>query len=785
MRRMSRLLTRRDGVLRAAVAPAVESLESRTLLSISLDSGVLTVMGTAGRDKITFSLKPGDSSTLVATCNSQRAQYPVSSITQIQAYGARGGDSISASTLSIPVAFHGGAGADTLAGGSANDSLWGGGGNDVLMGGAGNNALYGEAGDDRILGGSGTDTIVGGGGHDIINSGGGSNESISSTNPADVNAGAGAVFEPLYRPAATGAAPLTTFQFGAVGLVPSQIRTAYDLRYKALGTKGEGQTIYIVDAFTGANVLGDLNVFSAQFGLPLMNSSNFQIVNANDGGFSPAVDSGWAGEIALDVQWAHAIAPKAKIVLVQADTALPPDMLRAVQLAAQMSENSGGGVVSMSFGGPEVVTSPLDPKIAITDPFIPNFEAVFKSSPKTTFVAAAGDTPGVSYPATSPNVLGVGGTLLNVDSDGNRIPENDPSLQETAWFTDVLDGTGGGESTVFPHPDYQSPLEAAGTKFGRLSPDVGYNADPDSGVAVYNSTAVGQFAGWVPQGVGGTSAGSPQWAALIALTNGLRAQAGRSAIGSRANVGIYDVAQGDYAATFHDITVGGFPGDPLAKPPLPDQLAGVGFDLSTGWGTPRATALVSELAGSNAPFLAAGIGWSATVDNPALAGFTNLTVPAGGTGFATGSSRISTQFNFVPNIWDTTGLVVSLSSSDLYSAVPNPAVPGTYRVYGNGTVIFGAPVPPTTGTGTVTGTSMTPKTIVVTLPDGTQAVAQGNLLKFNGWITVDAQGNESIDCDFWSVDALGNKLPTSPFALAQLSVKTGEVTFGFSGNFQG
>ena len=734
---------RPESVLRAAVAPVVESLESRTLLSINLVNGVLTVVGTPGNDTITFSLKAIDSNFLRAKSNaadnSERAVYAVSDITQIQAYGLTGNDLISASGLSIPVAFYGGGNSDTLVGGAGNDTLVGGARNDLLIGNGGNNTLRGAAGDDRILGGSGNDTIDGGVGHDVINGGGGT-DIISSANPADVNAGAGILYQPLYRAASPGAVPSAVFQFGAVGLVPNQIRTAYgfgSLSDPNFTTRGRGQTIYIVDAFTGSNVLGDLNVFSAEFGLPLMDSNSFQIVNANDGGLSPAVDPLWAGEIAMDVQWAHAIAPKARIVLVQADTALPQDLFRAVQLAARMSEGSNGGVVSMSFS--------LPPE---ADPFNSHFENVFKSSPRTTFVAAAGDTTGASYPATSPNVLAVGGTLLLVD------PSGIPITDETAWQL-----TGGGTSAVYSHPSYQDSLRPNNALFNRLVPDVAYNADPESGIAVYNSTNTVGIAGWMPGGFGGTSAGAVQWAALIALTNNVRARTGQPTIGSHAIVDIYQIAQQNPSA-FNDITSGGPVG----------QIAGPGFDLSTGWGTPHATELISLLASTNAPFLATATSWSGTMYRSSLAPntsattSTNFTVPMGGTGYASGGSRINLSFTAVPNHWDTTGVIAVISATGLYRSPANAQ--GVSRVYGDGSVSFHA----------------------YTAFDGLNhlvVVPTGGSMKFNGVVTVDAQGNEHISVDFWAVDGFGQPWPTSPFQLAQLDTPQGGHHVSFKGSLKG
>jgi hypothetical protein len=298
----------------------------------------------------------------------------------------------------------------------------------------------------------------------------------------------------------------------------------------------------------------------------------------------------------------------------------------------------------------------------------------------------------------------------------------------------------------------------------RVIPDVGYNADPESGVAVYNSSPMGDITGWMPGGVGGTSAGAPQWAALIALANGARKNLAspKSSIGSSANANIYQIAQSDYAATFNDIITGG----PLLQP------AGTGFDLSTGWGTPKATALIGDLTSKTVAYLATTTSYTARMILSSSAANTNpnsqttiFTVPMGGTGLATGGSRISLSFVAVPNPFDTTGVVADIAATDLYSTVPlqNPAA-GSYRVYGSGSVNFrayeafdglgNAPVVPT-----------------------------GGPLKFEGWITVDANGNESIKCDFWAVDGNGDPWPTSPFKLAQLGQQLGGDFVSFTGSF--
>ena len=119
---------------------------------------------------------------------------------------------------------------------------------------------------------------------------------------------------------------------------------------------------------------------------------------------------------------------------------------------------------------------------------------------------------------------------------------------------------------------------------------------------------------------------------------------------------------------------------------------------------------------------------------------TNFLVPMGGTGYANGGSRINLSFTAVPDKWDTTGIVATVTATDLYRSAPNAQ--GASRVYGNGSVLFSSGI-------------------------------TGGLLKFEGWITVDAQGNEHISADFWAVDGFGNPWPTSPFKLAQLDQQLG------------
>jgi len=312
------------------------------------------------------------------------------------------------------------------------------------------------------------------------------------------------------------------------GLSPTQIRAAYNLP----STGGQG-TIAIVDAYDDPTVQSDLNVFSSQFGLPPVNSTNF--VKYRMG--RVLSDSGWALEISLDVEWAHAIAPDAKILLVEA-----PDTSTSALLAAVNYARTQANVVavSMSWGGPEFQGQT-------------SYDSYFTSSSGVSFFASSGDNGSsyVSWPASSPNVVGVGGTTLTFAGNGSV-------ASETAW-----NGSGGGISAYESEPNYQISYGIHDANGRRSVPDVSYDADPDSGVSVYDSTAYSGQTGWWQ--VGGTSAGAPQWSAIQSL--GLTAN----------NKNFYLVASSaDYHSYFRDITIG-TNGNYSASP---------GYDRVTGLGSP-------------------------------------------------------------------------------------------------------------------------------------------------------------------------------------------------------
>ncbi len=327
---------------------------------------------------------------------------------------------------------------------------------------------------------------------------------------------------------------------------PSQIRHAYG--FDQLANNGNGQTIAIVDAYDDPNAWTDLQTFDSNFGIP--DPPSFQKIYATS---KPRTNSGWALEISLDVQWAHAIAPKANIILVEAASSSLSNLLKAVDVAA-----SKANVVSMSWGGNEFSGES-------------SYDNHFNKT-GVTFVAASGDSgSGVIWPAISPYVLSVGGTTLPLDLAGNI----QTGKTETGWS-----GSGGGPSAYESEPGYQTSYRIAGGK--RTNPDVAYDADPNTGFLVYDSVPYYGQSGW--WSVGGTSAGSPQWAALIALAN-----QGRTSPLSSNNLSSspeYSAATGTaYASDYTDITSGSNGA----------YSANTGYDLVTGVGSPQANNLVPYL----------------------------------------------------------------------------------------------------------------------------------------------------------------------------------------------
>jgi subtilase family serine protease len=337
--------------------------------------------------------------------------------------------------------------------------------------------------------------------------------------------------------------------------VPSQIRHAYG--FDLIANQGAGQTIGIVDAYDDANAEADLGVFSKKFGLSACTTANGCFLKTYETSRKPAANASWAVETSLDIQWAHAIAPQAKIVLVEASTNNLSDLISSVDVAVK----HGASAVSMSWTSGE-----FSGERSLDNHFVAS---------GVTFVAASGDSGfGVNYPAASPDVIAVGGTSLALDARGNY-------SSETAWS-----GSGGGQSVYEYEPLVQAQLPIPEDSRGvRGIPDVSYNANPGTGYAIYDSVGISGASGWFQ--VGGTSAAAPQWAALIAIANSMRVT-NRKAHLTSTNGALYLVAKASSAANFHPVTAGmnGSCGQ------LCD--AAVGYDYVTGLGTPQAAALIQS-----------------------------------------------------------------------------------------------------------------------------------------------------------------------------------------------
>jgi len=300
-----------------------------------------------------------------------------------------------------------------------------------------------------------------------------------------------------------------------------------------------------VDAYHYPTALNDFNVFSNQFGLPTQSGTNatsssntvFQVVYAN--GVQPTKNGGWAQEAALDIEWAHAMAPNAKIVLVEAASSSFTDLFNAVDVASNLPNVKQ---ISMSRGGCEFSSEST-------------YDNHFTKS-GVVYFASSGDSGGVvEYPSCSPNVVAVGGTHVNTNSSGAFV-------SETGWS-----GSGGGTSKYENKPSYQSAL--APTK--RAVPDISSDADPYTGVCVYDSTRYQGLSGWLV--FGGTSVSSPSLAGMVNL-------AGHSRTSSNAELTwIYGGSLGINYANYRDILTGTAGGNSCA--PGWDAVTGVGSPLNT------------------------------------------------------------------------------------------------------------------------------------------------------------------------------------------------------------
>jgi subtilase family serine protease len=327
------------------------------------------------------------------------------------------------------------------------------------------------------------------------------------------------------------------------GITPAQIIKFYNF---PANQQGAGETIAIVDAFDDPYIESDLAAFSTEYNLPACTTANGCFTKMFAGGTQPVENDTWGEEMSLDVEWAHAIAPLAKIILVEA-----ADDDQGLYDAITFAKNLKPSAISLSWGGGEFSNE------ATYDTYFQGTIPIFASS---------GDNAHfVEYPAASPYVVSTGGSEATMAADGTYI-------SETAWI-----GSGGGVSLYEPEPAYQTSYVIPQASGMRGVPDVAYNSSFNSPYNIY-FTGKG---GW--ELVSGTSAAAPQWAALTA--DMMAAKKGKF---NNFNGSMYSVAREYSLSLFQDITTGfnGYCGYWCNARP--------GYDYITGVGTPEAADLIAR-----------------------------------------------------------------------------------------------------------------------------------------------------------------------------------------------
>jgi hypothetical protein len=399
---------------------------------------------------------------------------------------------------------------------------------------------------------------------------------------------------------------------------PSEIRQIYDATplYKE-GYDGRGMTISIVDAYGDPYIAAELKQFDQTFGIAAPPSFNVMCVDGPCN-YAEGIAAGWNAEIALDVEWAHAMAPGANICLwIGANNAVPLYYAVAAAVAGRdpgtvvPSSCQQSSVVSMSWGEPEndiASSAAIEPTFGVNYPWL-NQVFQYGTSKGITFFSSSGDwgaydqsfgqtSPygGTVFPASDPFVTSVGGTSLYMSTSSGLLQYSLGATAnaigsygyETAWsWNNYYNwGTGGGFSTFYNRPSWQGgPGFPAGETRG--VPDVAWDADPITGVLV---SVEGQLTA-----IGGTSVGAPSWAGSMALIDSV---AGHSL--GLINPELYSILRNpsEYASAFHDVTVGDNNPD----------MAAHGWDDVTGMGSPNIANLASILVSSHMSFASSGVG---------------------------------------------------------------------------------------------------------------------------------------------------------------------------------
>jgi hypothetical protein len=518
---------------------------------------------------------------------------------------------------------------------------------------------------------------------------------------------------------------------------PAQIQQAY--QYNQVSYNGSGETIAIVDAYNDPAIQSDVNSFDTQFNLP---STTISVVNETGGRKLPSADStgGWELEESLDVEWAHAMAPGANIVLVEASSSGLSDLLTGVNYASQHAN-----VVSMSWGSNEFSGET-------------SYDSYF-SAPGVAFVVASGDSGApAEWPAASPNVLGVGGTSLILNSSGGW-------GSETGWS-----GSTGGPSASEPQPSYQAGVVTTGTTM-RATPDVAYDASSTGTYAVYDSypyeisSRQSESLGWVA--IYGTSAGAPQWSAILAIADQGRVAASLSALNSSGAQQVMDILYQN-PGDFHDITSGTSTGSP-------EYTAGPGYDYVTGLGTPMVNLIVGSLDGNTSTSPPDTMAVSAPSSATAGTSFT-YTVTA-----ENASGNVDTGFTGTIRFTSTDSKIQGLPST--YTFTTNNDGVATFTVTletaGSQTITE------TSASGSVTSTIMvSPAAASTFVISGLSTAAVGTSESFT--VTADdAYGNVATGytgtVEFSSSDTAATLPGSTPFTAANAGTQTFSVTFGTPG----
>ena len=424
------------------------------------------------------------------------------------------------------------------------------------------------------------------------------------------------------------------FAVGRRCFTPVAMQNSYNVvPLYAAGLTGRGKTIAVIDSFGSATIANDLNNFSTQFGLPHLCGEAGVTCTAGMPTFTilqvqgspppnpPPPNNGtgqenhnlWAVEVSLDVEWAHAIAPEANIILVTVPTAEIlgvqgfSQMMNAVQYVV---DHHLADVISMSLGAGEGTfsgtASLLNLRKALIDAQTNHVTVLASSGDGGTSNVLKVPTktpnlipyPSVEWPASDPLVPAVGGTYLCTDATTGTTVDSvsppaacqaNPGVREVGWID-----SGGGYSILFPRPAFQNTLPPSSTFVGssvgapgpnfnmRGVPDIAFQASARTGTLVYDSGEGGWFI------VGGTSCSAPQWAGLIAIADQI---AGHDL--GYINPALYQIAAtpAKYAADFFDVTVGN-----NQTTSIPGYSASTGWDAITGLGIPNAANLLPDLA---------------------------------------------------------------------------------------------------------------------------------------------------------------------------------------------